>query len=131
MTGKSEYRTSSEDGLEESSFWGEFISFAPPKLNSGTSSYAGKRYKITLSNLVDGQGMPAELVYTVNFFKYAGTHVINGVTYHLDAYGKVDKSWNTAVTFSLTNTKKGVKISWKKKKDATKYTIYRNGEEIK
>ena len=131
VTGKSEYRTSSEDGLEESSFWGEFISFAPPKLNSGTSSYAGKRYKITLSNLVDGQGMPAELVYTVNFFKYTGTHVINGVTYHLDAYGKVDKSWNTAVTFSLTNTKKGVKISWKKKKDATKYTIYRNGEEIK
>ncbi len=46
VTGKSEYRTSSEDGLEESSFWGKFISFAPPKLKAGTSSYAGKRNKI-------------------------------------------------------------------------------------
>lgn len=129
-TGKSEYRTSSADGLASSSYWGKFISFAPPKLNSGAGSYAGKRYKITFSNLVDGKGMPAQLVYTVNFFKYSGTHVIDGVAYHLDEYGKKGKSASEASTLSLSNTKKGVKISWRKKKGATKYIIYRNGKKL-
>lgn len=129
-TGKSEQRTSSDDGLAASSYWGKFISFAPPKLKSGTDSYAGKQYRIIFSNLVDGKGMPAQLVYTVKFFKYSGTHVINGVTYHLNDYGRTGNSASGAPVISLANTKKGVKITWKKIKNGSKYVIYRNGKKL-
>ena len=45
-------------------FYGECFYFSPP----GISSYEGKEYKVTLSNLQLSNGQPAELVYTVSFF---------------------------------------------------------------
>lgn len=129
-TGVSEQRTSSADGLYATSFWGRYISFAPPTLKAGTSSYAGKRYKIVLSNLTDAEGMPAELIYTVRFFTYAGTHVIDGVTYHLDKYGLTSSSKRLTPSITLSNTASGVKVSWKKTAGAKRYFIYRNGKRI-
>ncbi len=133
-TGVSEQRTSSADGLYATSFWGKYISFSPPTLKAGTSSYAGKRYKIVLTDLTDANGMPAELTYTVRFFTYVGTHVIDGVTYKLDGHGKTSASRSAkkskTPSITLSNTASGVKISWKKVSGATKYYIYRNGKKI-
>lgn len=45
-------------------FYGECFYFSPPE----ASSYEGKEYKVTFSNLQLSNGQPAELVYTVSFF---------------------------------------------------------------
>lgn len=86
-TGKIYKRTSSADGLYSSSFWGLYISFAPPEV-SGTS-YDGKRYKVVLTNLEDSNGMPASLEYTVNFFSYRNKYSVNGGSYYCDEYGRL------------------------------------------
>lgn len=131
-TGKSEKRTSGADGLFSTSFWGKYISFSPPALKNGTKSYAGKRYKITLTNLTDALGTPAQLVYTVRFFSCQGTHTIDGKTYYLDDYGQpANKTGRPGVpSISLSNKASGVKVSWKRTKGATRYTIYRNGKKL-
>lgn len=123
-TGKVYKRTSSKDGLYSSSYWGKYISFAPPTISE--NSYAGKRYKVTLTNLCDANGLPATLEYTISFFSYNGKYTINGKKYTCTESGKL----NTP-SVSVSNTSSGVKISWKKVNNATKYEIYKNGKKIK
>lgn len=83
-------RSSSANGLYSTTFWGRYISFAPPTVEG--NSYAGKNYKITLTNLTDEKGLPATLEYTINFFSYEGTYTIDNVTYNVNKYGKIVES---------------------------------------
>lgn len=81
-------RATAADGLESTSFWGRYISFAPPEIDE--NSYAGKRYRVTLTNLADADGLPAELSYTVEFFSYETTpFVLDGKTYRCDRFGQL------------------------------------------
>lgn len=86
-TGKKYKRTSSSNGLYSTSYWGRYISFAPPEVSG--DSYAGKRYKVVLTNLQDKNGMPAQLEYTVKFFTYCQKYNINGGEYYCDSYGRL------------------------------------------
>ncbi|MCM1157381.1 MAG: CAP domain-containing protein [Bacteroidales bacterium] len=127
-TGKTEKRTSSEDGLYATEFWGEFISFKPPTLKNA-SSYKGKRYKVTLENLADENGFPAVLEYTVNFFSYSAQAKQDGTVYQCDAYGQPKKL--QAPVIKAANTASGVKVSWGKVSGAAGYEVYRNGALVK
>ncbi len=126
-TGKSYKRTSSADGLYATEYWGRFISFAPPTLENGETSYNNKRYKVKLTNLSDKNGFPATLEYTINFFSYSSGSKKNEAS--CDKYGQLLKLGATQI--SLSNAKSGIKISWKKKSGADGYYIYRNGKKIK
>lgn len=85
-TGEEFVRNSSATGLYTTTYWGKFISFAPPKTSNG---YSGKNYKVTISNLIDSEGMPVVLEYTVNFFSYSGNYTIDGVNYSCDSWGNL------------------------------------------
>ena len=73
----------SDTGLYSTTSWGKFLSFLPPT----ATSYAGKRYKVEVSNLVNGELLPVTLTYTVNFFSYTDPTELDGVIYTADAYG--------------------------------------------
>ena len=73
------------EGYSLSTFWGKSISFTPPK----TDSYKGKSYKITIENLVDGKGMPAEIEYTINMFDYSDKFIIDGIEYEISENGEL------------------------------------------
>ncbi len=123
-TGKTYKRTSSANGLYATTFWGKYISFAPPKVSG--NSYSGKRYKVTLTNLADSNGLPAKLEYTVNFFSYNGKYKINGTKSACTEYGKL-----ATPSISVSNSSSGVKISWKKVNNAQGYYVYKNDKKIK
>ena len=80
-------RTSSSTGLYATTYWGRFISFAPP--DSAKDGYAGKKYRVEITNLSDENILPASLSYTVDFFSYEGRYVIDGKIYDCDANGKL------------------------------------------
>lgn len=130
-TGKKFKRTTSADGLTSTSNWGVFLCFAPPSDANGT--YAGKNYKVTIDNLCDEDGLPANLVYTVKFFSYKdNVYTINNKKYRCDQYGQLTKLKNisskesklqieyTAITYTGDKLKPKVKI-----KGLTKGVDYR------
>lgn len=88
-TGEQFVRDSAENGLSASSFWGFFISFAPPE--TAKDSYNGKKYQIQLKNLADKDGLPAELDYTVEFFSYGDKVVLDGTEYFCSRYGALSE----------------------------------------
>ena len=44
-----------------------------------------------MTNLVDGQGAPLKLEYTVSFFSYSDPVTIDGAEYTCDSYGKLTR----------------------------------------
>ena len=85
QTGEQTVRDSKENGLHTTGSWGKFISFMPPE----TNSYIGKAYKVEITNLRDGNGVPCRMEYTINFFCYSDEVEIDGKTYTCDAYGNL------------------------------------------
>ncbi len=73
------------EGYSITNYWGKSISFTPPK----TYSYDGKSYKVTIKNLVDANGMPATIEYTINMFGYTDTFMIDGAKYRLTENGEL------------------------------------------
>lgn len=133
-TGKKFVRKTAATGLHISKFWGYYICFAPPELPKDTESYAGRKYRVTLSNLSDADAMPAALTYTTEFFKYTA-----GLSLKIEREDDKDIfPEDTVVGFSrkkvvfrLSNTAGGIKISWDKISGAQSYSIYRNGKKIR
>ena len=87
QTGEEFVRGSTETGLYTSASWGRFLSFSPPE----AECYTGKIYKVEVTNLVDGQGAPLKLEYTVSFFSYSDPVTIDGAEYTCDSYGKLTR----------------------------------------
>ncbi len=96
-TGEVFTRKSSDDGLYASSYWGKYISFAPPTTSG--QNYNGKTYKVVLSNLEDAEGMPAKLEYTIRFFSYGDvTYSIDGKNYVSNSYGQLAEKTTSGET---------------------------------
>jgi hypothetical protein len=94
-----------ERDFSVSTYWGYFISFAPPTTDQST--YAGKRYQVTVTEMTDADGLPAELTYTVDFFSYSDVVTVNGRDYYCDEYGSLTEIKNIAdytATLSYTST---------------------------
>lgn len=133
-TGEKFVRKSAATGLYISKFWGYYICFAPPELPAGTESYAGRKYRVTLSNLSDAQAMPSALTYTTDFFKYTkGLPLKINREKDKDVFPEaiVIGFSRKKVTFRLSNSAKGVKVSWDKLSGAQSYSVYRNGKKIR
>ncbi len=67
QTGEQFVRDSEETGLYSTTSWGKYLSFLPPT----ATSYAGKRYRVEVTNLINAEMLPVKLSYTVSFFSYA------------------------------------------------------------
>lgn len=133
ITGEKFVRESKETGLYTSKYWGYYVCFAPPELPDGVDSYAGRKYRVTFSNLSDADSMPAVLTYTIDFFQYS-----KGILPEeeekdtdIDIEQDMDSFIEQKVSYTLSNSAKGVKISWKKISGADSYSIYRDGKLIK
>lgn len=130
LTGEKFVRKSSATGLYVSKYWGYYICFAPPELPKGVEAYAGRKYRITLSNLSDADSMSAVLTYTTDFFQYSAGILPDEATEEYPDK-EMDDLTEQRVSYTLNNSAKGVKISWKKISGAQSYSIYRNGKQIK
>lgn len=107
---KKTYKRTGGNGLYTTSYWGRYLSFDPPELDGYT--YNGKRYKVKVTNLADGEGLPATLEYTVNFFSYNNKFTIDGVKYKVNEYGVEKthiKNQKITVASSATYTGKNLK----------------------
>ena len=121
-TGKKWVRQTAADGLSSTSFWGKFISFAPPEISE--KNYAGKRYLVTLSNLADEKGLPVDLAYIVNFFSYNGTFTIGGNKYKCNEYGVVTPKKVTGLK-TKTQTTTSITPTWSKVSGAAGYELWK------
>ena len=73
------------EGYSLTNYWGKVISFTPPK----TDSYQGKSYRVTIENLINQNGMPVSLTYTINMLSYSDTFTIDSRVYQLDENGNL------------------------------------------
>lgn len=84
-TGEEFVRDSHSTGVHITGSWGKYIAFLPPE----TDSFEGKSYRVSVSNLVDPEGAPLTLEYTVDFFSYKDDVEIDGVVYTCDEFGNL------------------------------------------
>ena len=85
QTGEQFVRDSEETGLYSTTSWGKYLSFLPPT----ATSYAGKRYRVEVTNLINAEMLPVKLSYTVSFFSYADGAELDGVICTADKYGRL------------------------------------------
>ena len=84
-TGEEYVRSFEDSNLYKTEYWGLFLSFQPP----GVNSYRDKSYRVEVTDLFDGDGAPLVLEYTVNFFSYSDQVEWDGKTYTSDRYGRL------------------------------------------
>lgn len=133
-TGKKFVRKTAATGLYISKFWGYYVCFAPPELPDGVNSYAGRKYRVTLSNLSDADAMPADLTYITDFFPYSsGIQLKYEKDEDKDVFPEdiVVGFSRKKVAFRLSNSAKGIKVSWDQLPGAQSYTVYRNGKKVR
>lgn len=73
------------EGYSITNYWGKIINFTPPKADS----YNGRSYHVKIEHLINKNGMPAAIEYTINMISYSDTFIIDNEEYVLDENAKL------------------------------------------